>query len=158
MCEELGVSAKYGVVTLTGYVDSFSKKLAAERAAKSVRGVRGLAEKIEVLPGTKNIIPDSKIAEEAVNALRWSNSVPDDRITISVENGWVKLEGNVEWEFEKEDARREIEALDGVIVITNLIHVQPELDRMEIGSHIQQALQRLLMRTWHVFRLHNQSA
>jgi osmotically-inducible protein OsmY len=158
LCEELGVSAKDGVITLTGFVDSFPKKLAAERAVKSVRGVRGLAAEIEVQPNKENIRSDSEIAEEAVMALHWCDSVPDDQITVSVENGWVKLEGDVEWEFEKEEARREIEALDGVRVITNLINIQPELNRLEITSYFQQILQRLFSRREHDLRLHNQSA
>jgi osmotically-inducible protein OsmY len=158
MREELGVSAKDGVVTLTGFVNSFHKKMVAEQTVKRVHGVRGVAEEIAVQPSRENMRSDSEIAEDAVNALRWCDVVPDDEITISVEHGWVKLEGNVEWEFEKEEAQREIEGLDGVMVITNLINVYPELKRLEIGNHIQQTVQRLLLRTWHVFRVHHQSA
>ncbi len=139
---ELGVTARDGVITLTGHVDNYPKKLAAERAAKSVHGVRAVAEEIDVKLGAEDRVTDSEIASIAINALKWCNSVPDERITISVENGWVKLEGDVEWQFQKDEARHEIEDINGVKGVTNLIMVQPELEPVEIKDKIQRALQR----------------
>jgi osmotically-inducible protein OsmY len=139
---EIGVNAEGGVITLTGHVDSYAKKLAAERAAKSVNGVRGLAEEIEVRLATANRLSDTEIAEAAVNALRWASSIPDKRITLSVENGWVKLEGDVEWQYQKDEARSEIEGIAGVIGITNLIEVQPEINPTDIKDKIQRAFER----------------
>ncbi|MFI5202504.1 MAG: BON domain-containing protein, partial [Candidatus Kapaibacterium sp.] len=129
---DIGVTADNGVVTLTGHVNSYAAKLAAERAAKSVNGVRAVAEELEVKLDGKNVKTDTEIARAAVDALRWCTSVPDERLTLSVENGWVKLEGDVEWQFQKDEARREIEDLTGVKGITNLITVKPMLKPVEI--------------------------
>jgi len=139
---EIGVSAEDGVITLTGHVDSYTKKLAAERATKSVKGVRALAEEIEVRIVRENSLSDTEIAEAAANALLWCASVPDKRITVSVENGLVKLEGDVEWQFQKEEAQQEIEHIAGVIGITNLISVEPELNPTDIKEKIERAFQR----------------
>lgn len=139
---EIGVTAEEGVITLTGHVDSYPKKLAAERAAKSVNGVRALAEEIEVRIGNGSRMSDTAIAEAAVNALKWCTSVPDKRITVSVENGWVKLEGDVEWQFQKDEARREVEDITGISGITNLISVRPLIKPTEIKDKIQRAFQR----------------
>ncbi len=139
---ELGVTAKDGVITLLGHVDTYPKKLAAERAAKSVFGVGAVAEEIEVKLGMANRKTDTEIAQAAITALKWCNSVPDERITVSVENGWVKLEGDVEWQFQKDEACHEIEDINGVKGVTNLINVQPELKPIEIKDKIQRALQR----------------
>ena len=154
---ELGVTAMNGVITLTGHVDSYAKKMAVEQAAKSVRGVRAVAEEIEVQLDRENLRSDTDIAEEAVLALHWCDSVPDKRITVGVENGWVTLEGNVEWPFEKDEARREIEEINGVMGITNRIIVQPERKPSEIVRSIQRVLQGAFSLTWHGLRLPNHS-
>jgi osmotically-inducible protein OsmY len=145
---ELGVTASNGVITLTGHVDSYPKKWAVEHAAKSVHGVRAIAEEIEVPIDRTNRISDTQIAQSAVWALRESDAVPDDRITISVENGCVKLEGNVEWPFEKDEAGRVIEDLDGVMKITNLITVQPDLKYVERKEHFRHSLQHAFSMAW----------
>jgi len=139
---EIGVAADNGVITLTGKVNSYPKKLAAERAAKSVLGVRAVAEELEVHLDITNRISDTEIAAAAINALKWCNSVPDKRLTVGVENGWVKLEGDVEWQFQKDEAQKEIEDLNGVTGVTNLITVQPVIRATEIKDKIQRALLR----------------
>ncbi len=139
---EIGVTANDGIVTLTGHVNSYAAKLAAERAAKSVHGVRAVAEELQVRLDGKNVKTDTEIATAAVDALRWNTSVPDDRLTVSVENGWVKLEGDVEWQFQKDEARHEIEDIVGVKGITNLISVKPVLKPTEIKGKIERAFQR----------------
>ncbi len=139
---EIGVTVEDGVITLTGHVNSYSAKLAAERAAKSVHGVRAVAEELEVRLDGNHVKTDTEIAEAAVDALRWNTSVPDERITVSVENGWVKLEGDVEWQFEKDEARHEIEGIVGVKGISNLLTVKPMLKPVEIKDKIQRAFQR----------------
>ena|ERR1700733_2041713 len=139
---EIGVSASDGVITLTGRVDSYTKKIAAERAAKSVHGVRALAEEIEVRRGNNNTFSDTELAEAAVKALEWCTAVPDERLTLSVENGWIKLEGDIEWQFQKDRAQSEIEDIVGVNGITNLISIKPELDPTDIEYKIQRAFQR----------------
>jgi osmotically-inducible protein OsmY len=145
---ELGVTASNGVITLTGHVDSYPKKWAIEHAAKSVPGVRAIAEEIEVPIDPSNRISDTQIAQAAVCALQESVAISDNGITISVENGCVKLEGNVEWQFEKDEARRVIEDLDGVMKITNLITVQPELKYVERKEHFLHTLQHAFSTAW----------
>ncbi len=155
MGSELGVTAQNGVITLTGHVDSYPKKIAVEHAAKSVRGVRAMAEEIEVLLGWENQRSDTEIAEDAVNALQWNSAVPHHRITVSVEQGWVILEGTVEWEFQKDEAWREIEDVNGVTGITNLITVQARETSFRMLDNIHLGFQRALSTTWHALRLSN---
>jgi osmotically-inducible protein OsmY len=97
----IGVAVKDGVVTLTGEVESYHEKLEAERAALRVAGVKGIASEIEIhLPGTSHR-SDADIARAAVDALRWNSSVPPDRIQVVVKKGWVTLEGDVDWGYQK---------------------------------------------------------
>ncbi|MDP4198602.1 MAG: BON domain-containing protein [Bacteroidota bacterium] len=139
---DIGVAARDGVITLTGTVDSYPKKLAAERAAKNVAGVKAVAEEVVVHIDGNNRRTDTEIAEAAVNALRWCNTVPDEKIKVSVENGWVKLEGEVEWDYQKTEARREVEDLTGVKGVTNLISLSPQLKPSEIKNKIRRAFER----------------
>ncbi len=139
---DIGVTARDGVITLTGYVDSYPKKLAAERVAKNVAGVKAVAEEIDVHLQTSNQKTDTEIAEEAVHALRWCSNVPDDRIQVSVENGWVKLEGEVEWEYQKSEARHELEDLIGVRGISNFIMVKPRVKPADVKDKIRRAFER----------------
>jgi osmotically-inducible protein OsmY len=148
MYAELGVTAKDGVITLTGHVDSYPKKMAVEHAAKHVPGVRAIAEEIDVPHTHPNRISDTEIAHSAVRALRECDAVPNDRITISVEHGCVKLEGNVEFQFEKDEARREIEELRGVMRIINLITVQADLKSVESSGNFRHAFQRAVSVAW----------
>src|SRR5438093_9313921 len=111
---EIGVALRDGVVTLTGWVDSYLKKWAAEEAAHRVRGVKAVANDVEVrLPGAGQRT-DADIAAAAVRALEWDAFVPVDKLDITVSNGWVTLKGEVEWQFQKEDAERVIRRLSGV--------------------------------------------
>ena len=101
---EIGVAAKGGVVTLTGIVDSYAEKFSAERTAERVGGVKAVADELKVkLPGSHQR-SDTDIAHAAVNALRWDIQVPDDRIKATIEDGWIALEGEVEWQYQKADA------------------------------------------------------
>src|SRR5687767_739359 len=123
---EIGVAIKNGVVTLSGFVDSYAEKHAAERAAERVKGVKAVAENIQVkLPGMFER-SDTDIAHAAVNALRWDIQVPDDRIKLRVENGWIMLEGDVEWQFQKSAAANAVRNLTGVKGVTNLVQVKPK--------------------------------
>jgi len=139
---EIGVTVDHGVVTLTGRVDSYPGKLAAEHAAKGVNGVRALAEELQIKLDGNNVRTDTEIAQAAADALKWCTAIPDDRITVSVENGWVKLEGDVEWQFQKDEARREVEDIMGVKGVTNFVTVKPVLKPIDIKDKIQQAFQR----------------
>ncbi len=103
---EIAVTAKDGVVTLSGYVKSYAQKWDAEKAAKRVAGVKALANDIEVRLPSSSERTDADIAQSALNALKWDLSVPDDRIKVMVENGWLTLEGDVDWQYQREAAGR----------------------------------------------------
>lgn len=138
----IGISVKDGIVTLSGEVSSFTEKLTAEEAAKRVYGVRAVVNEIEVkLPGDA-VHTDTDIAQAALAALRSNVLVPADKINVTVSKGWVKLEGDVDWQFEKEAAEKAIRNLPGVLGVTNLIKVQPRATTTEIRSKIEEALKR----------------
>src|SRR5690349_9687034 len=139
---EVGVSVSDGVVTLTGWVDSYTKKWAAEEAAHRVRGVKAVANDVEVrLPGSSERT-DPEIAAAAVNALKWDSLIPSEKLKVTVSKGWVTLEGEVEWQYQKEDAERDVRNLWGVKGVTNLISVKPRLKASELKEKVEQALVR----------------
>ena len=106
---QIGVSAKDGVVTLGGLVDTYSKKRAAEKATQRVKGVKVVASDIEVKVGLFGKRSDTEIAEAVKNALKWNSAVNDDKIEVKVDNGWVFLDGVVDWAFQKITAQRNVE-------------------------------------------------
>ncbi|MEU4676826.1 BON domain-containing protein [Micromonospora sp. NPDC023737] len=131
---EIGVSVEEGVVNLTGWVDSSARRWAATRCAQRVRGVRAVADDIEVrLPGSPGAT-DAEIAIAASRALEWDSFVPAERLDVTVANGWVMLRGEVEFGWQRRSAERELRRLRGVRGITNLIEVRPpaptDTDRM----------------------------
>lgn len=139
---EIGVTVKDGIVTLSGYVSDYSKKLAAEKVVKRVKGVKAVAEDIEVrLPygAQKN---DEEIAEEIVNALKWNIDVPNDTVSVKVENGWVTLEGELEWQYQRDAAKNAVKNLLGVNGVINLIKLKPAVNSHIIKSNIRKALER----------------
>jgi osmotically-inducible protein OsmY len=140
---EIGVAAKDGVVTLTGFVDSYAEKISAERNAERVNGVKAVADEIHVkLPGLyqRN---DTDIAHAAVNALRWDIRVPDDRIKTTVDNGWIHLDGEVEWQYQKWAAEGAVRNLTGVKGVTNVISVKPkQVSTHEVSEKIRNSLRR----------------
>jgi osmotically-inducible protein OsmY len=139
---EIGVVVKNGIVALTGWVDSYLKKWAAEEAAHRVRGVKAVANDIEVrLPSTAERT-DADIAAAAVRALEWDAAVPVDKLDVTVSKGWVTLKGEVEWQFQKKDAERVVRRLGGVRGVSNLIIVKPRLSATELKEKVQQALVR----------------
>lgn len=137
---EIGVSVKDGVVTLTGWVDSYLKKWSAEEAAHRVAGVKAVANDIEVKLSTERT--DADIAEAAVHALEWDVSVPSDKIQVTVSKGWVTLKGDVEWQYQKQDAERVVRRLAGVTGVINLITVRPRTTPSELKKKIEDALVR----------------
>lgn len=139
---EIGVAAKAGVVTLTGNVASYWHKVAAERAAMRVAGVRAVVNELEVRLPTSSERTDEDIARAAVNSLNWTISVPADQIKISVSKGWVTLEGEVSWQFQKSAAESAVKRLTGVKGISNLITVKPQVSRGEVKTAIEAALKR----------------
>ncbi len=144
---EIGVAVKDGIVTLTGYVDSYIKKWAAEDAAHRVRGVKAVANDIEVRLPSSSERSDADIAAAAIRALEWDALVPVERLDVTVSKGWVTLKGEVEWQFQKEDAERVVRRLTGVTGVTNLIVVRPRTgppSPSELKAKIEQALLRTI--------------
>jgi osmotically-inducible protein OsmY len=144
MPNEIGVSVKDGIVTLSGWIDSFSKKWTAEEAAHRVRGVKAVANDIEVRLPSSAERTDADIAAAAVRALEWDALIPVDKIDVTVSRGWITLKGDVEWQYQKQDAERVLRRLSGVTGITNLIAVKPRLtpSPSDIKSKIEEALLR----------------
>ena len=141
---EIGVSVKDGVVTLTGTVDSYTKRSAAEEAAHRVRGVTAVANDIEVrLPGSAER-NDADIAAAATRALEWDASVPIERIEVTVSKGWINLSGEVDWQYQKTDAERVVHRLSGVRGVSNRITVRPRIKPSphELKRKIEDALVR----------------
>ena len=138
----IGVVAKDGVITLTGHVGTYAEKMAAERTARMVKGVKAIAQEIEVrLPSMKKHA-DDEIAKRAVDILKWNIAVPDERIKIKVEHGVVTLSGEVDWQYQKVRAEAEVRFLGGVVGVINSIIVKPTIKPQEVRAKIKSALER----------------
>lgn len=143
---EIGVTAQDGVVTLMGSVDSYAKKSEAEDAVKTVAGVRAVVEKIVVDFGNAMAPSDTDVANKIVSAFDRSLNVPDDKVKVKVEKGWVTLEGELKWNYEKEAANRAVRNLAGVMGVTNHITIKSEThDAIE-----KKGIERALSRNWSI--------
>ena len=136
----IGVSVSDGVVSLSGFVDTYADKIIAEKAAKRVRGVKAVANDIEVKPPSERIDPD--IATDTVQALERSVNVPSDRISVTVKGGWLTLEGKVGWGYQKEAAENAVRYLSGVCGVTNKIEIEPVVSAADVRTKIEEALRR----------------
>jgi osmotically-inducible protein OsmY len=143
VASEIGVTAKEGVITLTGEVDTYRKKLAATKAAQRVGGVRIVVDEIEVTLSGESHQPDIEIAEAAKDIFRWNNEVDGDDIEIKVEKGWVYLDGEVEWEYQKRNVEKAVHDLKGVRGVTNRIALQSKpLSSKDVKDKIISAFHR----------------
>jgi osmotically-inducible protein OsmY len=140
--DEIGVSARDGVVTLSGQLDSYAAKIAAEDAAKRVRGVKAVALDLEVRIPSAMKHTDTDIARAAILALEWNATVPRDRVTLRVEDGWVTLEGQLDWDYQRQAAASAVRYLSGVRGVTNLILVKPKIATQQIKERIVGAFRR----------------
>jgi osmotically-inducible protein OsmY len=139
---EIGASVKNGVVILSGIVDTYYKKVLAEKAVKKVAGVKAVAEEIEVrVPGSKKF-SDLDIAEAVLNSLEWNSSVDEGTISVKVEQGAVTLEGETEWNFQKESAQKAVENLMGITSIINNIRVENKVSMDDLQEKIGGAFVR----------------
>jgi osmotically-inducible protein OsmY len=139
---DIGATVKGGVVTLEGTVDSFAEKWAAERAVKRLPGVKALAVEIEVkLPGSSER-SDADIARAAENALEWNVSVPYDQIKVTAEKGFLTLQGEVDWEYQRSAAEGAVRYLTGVRGVSNEISIKPKVAPTDIKGKIEAALRR----------------
>lgn len=139
---DVGVLVNQGVVTLTGHLNSFAQKHAAERAVRRVAGVRGIAVEVDVKLSATHKRSDTEIAQAAVNALRWHSLVPEDKIKVEVEDGWIALSGTVDWHYQSRSAEHSLRTLVGVRGITNDIVVKPHVNSTNVAAAISSALAR----------------
>jgi osmotically-inducible protein OsmY len=140
--DDIAVSVRDGVVTLAGFTDSYVDRWKAEQVASKVKGVKAIANDIEVKLPSSSTRPDPDIARAALDALRWNISVPHDRIKVKVEKGWVTLEGDVDWYYQKEAAERSVRYLTGVRGVSNLMTLRARPVPADIKQKIKDALQR----------------
>lgn len=139
---EIGVAVKNGIVTLSGIVNTYSEKIAAEDAAKKIAGVRAVAEDIQVGMSPSYRKTDAEIADAVLFALKWNTSIPDQKIKVKVEDGVVSLEGEMEWEYQRNEAKQAVEKLAGVLRINNFISVKPSVKPVNVKAQITAALIR----------------
>ena len=139
---DIGVAVKDGVVTLTGFVRSYSQKYQAEREVKKVKGVRGVANDIEVKLPSANERPDPEIVRDAVAALKRELPYSSEHIQVVARNGWLTLEGEVEWKFQSERAEEAVRRTKGLKGVANLIRLKPRATPSEVKQRIEEALKR----------------
>ena len=138
----IGVSVRDGVVTLSGHVGSYVEKFAAERVARRIRGVRAIAQDLQVRLPFEHKTADDEIAARAVRILNWDVTVPSDRISVKVEHGIVTLTGTVDWYYQRIDAEADVRKLTGVVSVINDIMVVPKANATDVRAGIRAALER----------------
>jgi osmotically-inducible protein OsmY len=138
----IGVAVEKGVVTLTGHVANYVEKLAAERAVKRVKGVKAIAQEIEVRFSNQPKRSDDEIAQRALDILTWSVQVPADSIQVKVEKGWITLTGAVEWQYQKQAAESAVRHLSGILGVSNMIEIEPHVAAADVHRKIMDSLKR----------------
>lgn len=138
----IGVAVNKGVVTLNGHVGSYAEKLAAEKAVKRVKGVRAIAQEMDVRFPSDKKTADDDIAARAANILAWSAVVPPGSVKVKVQDGWVGLSGEVEWQYQRSAAEAEIRRLSGVAGVVNSIAIKPRVVASDVKRKIEGALRR----------------
>ena len=138
----IGVVVEDGVVTLTGHVGSYAEKIAAERAVKRVAGVHAVAQEIEVRYPSDKKMQDDQIAKRALDILSWNTTIPEDRISVTVQGGWVTLTGEVDWWYQRQDAESAVRKLTGVRSLSNNIAVKPRVQASDVKQRIETAMKR----------------
>ena len=139
---DIAVAVKSGVVTLSGFVRSYSQRWEAERTVKRVNGVTGVANDIEVRLPVFNQRPDPEIARDAVSAIQAELPYSSEHIRVVVRDGWLTLEGQVEWYYSKERAERAVRRVRGVKGVSNLIQVSPRVPPVEVKRKIEESFRR----------------
>jgi osmotically-inducible protein OsmY len=139
---KIGVAASGGIVTLTGSVPSYAEKIAAEEAALRVLGVQAIANDLKIDLPQSHERTDTDIASSAVNVLQWDSSLPRNQITVKVSNGFVTLDGEVEWQYQKDRARTLVQSISGVRGVTSNITLKPRVLVGDVKMKIRQAFER----------------
>ncbi|CAM2880114.1 BON domain-containing protein [Pseudomonas fluorescens] len=138
----IGVSVENGIVTLSGHVSSYPQKVNAERAAKGVKGVRAIAQEIQVRLDKHAGTADDTLAERVLNIIDWSADVPQNDIKVTVQKGWITLDGDVDWQYQKETLERAVHELSGVVGVNNRLALRPNAEVTDIRQRIEEALKR----------------
>lgn len=139
--EEIGITVRDGVVTLTGFVPDYAQRRIAAKAAERVAGVRAVAQELVVKVPDAFHRSDTDLAHQVVNALAWDIEVPN-QVKAKVENGWVTLEGEVDWQYQRNAAERAIRYLTGIKGVVNLVAIKPHVSSADVAQHIKAALHR----------------
>lgn len=139
---KIGVAVKNGIVTLSGTVPSFIEKIDAEKAVKRVDGVKAVVQNIDVKLKSTSVRTDEEIAEVALKNLKWNTNVSEDNIILKVENGWITLEGEVLWNYQKEAAKKAVKGLIGVKGVNNFIKVESKIKPQNLKERIKKSFLR----------------
>ena len=139
--EHIGVAVDNGVVTLSGHVSSYAEKIDIERITRSVRGVRGIAEEIEIQYPADSKTNDDEIAQRALQVIAWSAGIPE-AVKVKVERGWISLSGTVDWHYQRQAAEAAVRKLTGVFGISNLIQIRSAATIPDVRKRIEDALRR----------------
>lgn len=142
---EIAVTVKDGVVTLAGTVGSYAEKHEAEKVALRLRGVKAVANAIEVRLTERGKRDDADIAAAALNAIKWNVFLPDEKIKVTVEDGWVTLQGEVDWNHQRERAEKAVRPLAGVRGVSNHVKIRPRISPADIKDRIRKALDRMAL-------------
>jgi osmotically-inducible protein OsmY len=140
--EHIGVTVEDGVVTLSGHVGSYAEKYAAEKAAKRVKGVRAIAQEIEIRFPSDKKTSDDQIAKRALDIIAWNSTIPKDKVLVKVQSGFVTLSGEVEWFYQRDDAENAVRKLAGIKGISNEIKIKSRVEASDIKQRIETALKR----------------
>lgn len=140
--ENIGVSVESGIVALSGIVRSYAEKLLVEATARRVKGVRAIAEDMTVRYPFESKTTDAEIAKRVADVIEWDPLVPSDKINVTVENGAVRLRGDVEWNYQKDLAFKDASKISGVVRVDNWIAVSPSVDTADVSERIEQAFER----------------
>lgn len=138
----IGVSVENGIVTLSGHVPNYLQKTTAERATWRVKGVKAIAQEIKVRYDQDKKGADDQIAERVVNMLAWDASVPKNAVRVKVQNGWVTLEGEVNWNYQRAAAEADVRKLSGVVAVSNNVAIKPAAQAPDVRKRIEDALKR----------------
>lgn len=142
----VGIAVKDGVITVSGHLDTYSEKFSIERALRRVDGVRAIAMEVDVVLSPEHRRSDSEIASAAAQALQWQARLPEGRMRVSVEHGWVHLSGEVDWEFQRRAAEKAVRPLMGVVGVSNEVTLASKALPADLSQRITQALQRQALR------------
>ncbi len=138
----IAVGVKDGIATLSGHVRTYVEKLKAEQVVRHVRGVRAIAEELEVRPLHTHTHADDEIAKRAVDMLSWDVLVPSAAVQVKVQQGWLTLSGEVDWQYQRTATEDDVRKLSGVLGVTNLITIKPRVHTGDIKLRIEEALRR----------------